>query len=273
MTLTSIRLPPRKLRFPPDLNFIAPVELGDLIRVGGQSDGGYVIPSMLVEKTDILISFGISKDWSFEANFLSLRPGLQIHAYDHTISRAYFMRHAWRSVDGRLFKKSGIRELRKRVRLALDYPRFFSGNVKHYQQRIHNRKDLDLDATIEDVLARTNSEKIFIKMDIEGSEYRVISDLLKYSSRILGMVIEFHDTDPLRKTFVSSVKNLMEKYEIAHIHGNNFGYVSIDNVPESMEITFIRKEFAFYNGRRTKLPIPGLDRPNSPTNPDFCIFF
>ena len=159
------------------------------------------------------------------------------------------------------------------MRLALYYLRFFSGNVKHYQQRIHNRKDLVLDATIEEVFARTNSEKLFIKMDIEGSEYRVIGDLLNYSSRILGMVIEFHDTDPLRETFVSCVKKLLKKYEIAHIHGNNFGPISIDNVPESMEITFIRKEFVLYSGRRAKLPIPDVDRPNTLTNPDFCILF
>ena len=42
----------------------------DLIRIGRNHDGGYLIAKVDIEKSDLLISFGISDDWSFERDFV-----------------------------------------------------------------------------------------------------------------------------------------------------------------------------------------------------------
>ena len=42
----------------------------DLIRVGKDNDGGYLISKNDLSKSDFLLSLGICDDWSFEKNFL-----------------------------------------------------------------------------------------------------------------------------------------------------------------------------------------------------------
>jgi hypothetical protein len=45
------------------------------------------------------------------------------------------------------------------------------------------------------VLNETNSKNIFLKIDIEGSEYLFLQDIIANEERITGMVIELHDVD------------------------------------------------------------------------------
>ena len=66
-----------------------PKHLYELIRVGKNGDGGYLIEKKSLEDSKSLISFGISTDWSFEKDFYDLNP-ISIHAYDHTITKRFF---------------------------------------------------------------------------------------------------------------------------------------------------------------------------------------
>jgi hypothetical protein len=67
-----------------DFNKCRPIELDDLIRVGHESDGGYVLPKRCIEKTDILLSFGISDDWSFE-DYFTRKKKARVFSYDYSI--------------------------------------------------------------------------------------------------------------------------------------------------------------------------------------------
>ena len=49
---------------------LRPVDLDDLVRLGGAHDGGYVVSARCLRATTLLVSFGISDDWSFEHAFL-----------------------------------------------------------------------------------------------------------------------------------------------------------------------------------------------------------
>jgi hypothetical protein len=53
----------------------------NLIRVGKNNDGGYLVNKNDINQTDILISFGIGDEWSFENYF-----NCQIYAYDGQIA-------------------------------------------------------------------------------------------------------------------------------------------------------------------------------------------
>lgn len=261
------------LRIPSQLNFLAPTIFDDLIRLGGKNDGGYIVPKLILKETEFLISMGINDNWSFDAHFLSLNPNLKIHAYDHTISKNTFIKKIVFSVIKLFLGKSNFKEVLHRIKLFQSYKTFFTGNVKHFRERIHNRKDNNQDATIQTIFNRIDSEKVFVKMDIEGSEYRVIDDLLEHSSKIVGMVIEFHDTDPLRSIFNNAVRKLQDYYEIVHLHANNYGPVAFDGVPEALEITFVKKVFCRHTDKRSKLPIKDLDEPNDPTKADYTLTF
>ena len=138
---------------------------------------------------------------------------------------------------------------------------------------MHNRKDSASDVTIDEIFNRTLSNSVFLKIDIESSEYRLIDSLLKYKDRIIGMAIEFHDTDPLRIIFINSMKKLLLDFEIVHLHANNSSSSSSDGLPEVLEISFARRGDFISLGRRTELPIPNLDHPNDITKQDFSLKF
>ena len=269
----QIQRPPRALTIPSSLNFLAPGVCDDLIRVGNAYDGGYVIPDHIIREADFLLSFGISDDWSFEERFKELNPNVHIHAYDHTISKRDFQRGLQLSILRACVGRSSLTDLKMRYRLLKSYSSFFTGSVRHFQERIHSRLDRPNDATLDKIFARTRSKRIFLKADIEGSEYRIVNDILKFRDRIAGMVIEFHDIEPLRQVFVAAVKALLESFEIVHLHANNCGGVARDGLPETLELTFVHKS-GDHNGRkRTILPLIAVDAPNIPTIEDYSIEF
>jgi hypothetical protein len=261
------------LSLPTGLNFLAPLIVADLIRVGNSNDGGYVVPECCAMAVDTLISFGIFTDWSFEEHFRKLNPKIHIHAYDHTISGQRFKRSFQRGIVKSMLGRLSASELRERLRLWRSYKTFFHGSATHFEERIHNRIDSVQDATLDMVFARTSSNKIFLKVDIEGSEYRIIDDILKYADRITGMVIEFHETAARREVFCNSVKRLQERFEIVHLHGNNYGPLARDNLPEFLEFTFANRGSVPGDAKRCRLPLPDLDRPNHKARPDYEMRF
>ena len=72
-------------------SFLKPLYETDLIRLGGIADGGYIIPEKSLKMTEILYSFGLSTDWSFEeAIYKEIKP--KIYCYDHTVSWKTFFK-------------------------------------------------------------------------------------------------------------------------------------------------------------------------------------
>jgi hypothetical protein len=262
-----------ELVIPADLSFIAPSVVDDLIRVGGPHDGGYVLPKSVIAETEFLVSLGINDDWSFDEKFHRLNSGIPIHAYDFSISKKSLMKRTLETALKACLGKASIDELRRGIRAFLSYDEFFQGSIRHFKERVFNRADGPLDVTLDIVLARTKSDRVFLKIDIEGDEYRLIDSILEASGQIVGMAIEFHNTDPLRMVFVSSIQRLQEHFEIVHLHANNYQGVAADGVPEAIEITFVRESGRRSSERRTSLPIPEVDSSNNPVRPDYRLRF
>ena len=59
-------------------------------------------------------------------------------------------------------------------------------------------------------LTKKNSQ-IFFKIDIEGSEYRILDDLVKNSKMISGIAIEFHTCDINMERIIKFIKNELSK--------------------------------------------------------------
>lgn len=264
---------PIEVSLPAYLNFLAPVAFDDLVRIGRANDGGYVIPRFVLAETDFLISMGLRDDWSFESDFKSNNDDVTVHAYDHTISKDIFRRNVVVSVVKSLVGMSNIGTVIERLKILWSYRKFFSCRAVHYQERVHNRVDYECDADFRKILSRIGRGNVFLKIDIEGGEYRIIDDVISNSEIIIGMVVEFHDTDPLRGIFVKSVKKLKKNFEIVHAHANNFSKPGRDGLPEVVELTFVKRDRCPSGKRITDLPVAGLDHPNDPFQQDYRIRF
>ena len=261
-----------QVQVPVSLSWLAPLEVEGLIRVGGSSDGGYVIPEVLLRDTDVLISMGLGHNWQFEMDVRALNPSARVHVYDHTVSESLFNREYLAEVAAFLTGKVGRANVQRRRRRVRAYRALFGTGATHFRERIHDRQDGD-SVDIATVFKRAGGGRVFVKMDIEGTEYRVLEDVVSYSDRILGMAIEFHDTGPLRPVFEHTMEVVRQRFEIVHVHANNFMPPYRDGFPEALEITVARKDLVHGTRRRQGLPLPHLDRPNDPSRPDYRLTF
>jgi hypothetical protein len=207
---------------------------------------------------------GINNDWSFEKHILSINGDVKINAYDHTISEAIFKKKIKISLKKILRGKLRLKEILLRIIVWQSYKQFFTENIKHFQERVCSKKDTNYDVDIQDIFQRIASDRILIKMDIEGDEYQLIDDIIAYSDRIVGMIIEFHETGLRRFEFNEAIKKIQNVFEIVHFHANNYGLISKDGLPNVLEMTFIKKQGEPSKNKRTILPIKGLDCPNNP---------
>lgn len=253
--------------------FLAPFKMEGMIRIGANSDGGYVVPKILVDKCEVLVSLGVSCDWSFDRHFSLLNPSIFVHGYDFSISGTLFKKSAIKGILKFLLFIGSFKEVKYRFNLYQSYKSFFSGKNIHFEERVFNKNFEDFDVTIDQIFRRIDGINCFLKVDIEGAEYRIIDDILRYEQCIPGMVLEFHDTEPYRIQFIDSVKKLQKKYKIVHLHINNSTGVASDGLPETIEITFIKTELCISTDKVYVLPIDGLDFKNDLKKEDYNLCF
>lgn len=258
---------------PIQVTSLQPVERDDLTRLGSANDGGYVVPLAAVMGAKALVSFGLRFDWNFERDFQRLNPDAVIHCYDHTVSGRGAL---WFSVTETLRSLASGRSHALRTALTwADYRRFFRGKARHFQQRIwrdHSRNS----ATISDVLERVKDLRpIFLKIDVEGSEYRILDDVLENADKINAIAIEFHDLDIHPQSFNSILDDIRQKFHVVHVHANNYADLSPFNFPNALEVTFLNKRLFEQDPAASahRYPLAGLDQPNDPATPDYEFDF
>ena len=245
-------------------SFLKPTYETDLIRIGQAKDGGYLIPQKSLEHTKILYSFGLEADWSFEEDFYN-RTKSKVYCYDHTVNWKFFFKLALFRPKKNLFK-------------FFQYKKFFDKKNKFHIEKMIcptgsygfslNENSL---ADLDSIIKNTTDKEIFLKIDIEGHEYRILNQIKKYSTAINCLAIEFHDCDLHNE----KIKNFINDFELqlVHIHINNWGLLNHDNSPRTIELTFSHKEFnkKIINENK-KFPLP-LDEANNPLYQDLPIEF
>ena len=225
-----------------------PKYLYDLLRIGKNNDGGYLVESNSIENTKSLISFGIGKDWSFEVHLKKIK-NIPIFAYDHTIEK--------------------YEELPQ-------FKSFFNRERSNYffRKKIGETLVANNNTNIEKIINDFNlyflglKPPFFFKIDIEGSEYVILNDLVKFSKSMSGLVIEFHDVHFNLITILKFIREI--DLDLCHIHANNWGGVDSNNVPKVLELTFARNPIKIDN----KSNIPHfLDQKNNPRKDEIIIQF
>lgn len=244
----------------------------ELIRIGSNNDGGYLVEKKSLFETEYLISFGLGLNWSFEKHFYSLNE-CPIDCYDHTIKYSLLKKLSRKNIFY-LLKLENILNpnlLKKRLEnlfIYQDYKKFFIDKKRHIRSAIGigtNKTNLS------EIIKNINSSNIFFKIDIEGSEYRILDEIINYQNLISGLVIEFHDIDIHREKIVNFIKNF--KLNVCHIHGQNPGgedYLDKNKDPIQIEMTFTRSTAIKSNKPR----IPHiLDQPADKRFPDVKLNF
>lgn len=245
----------------------APVQGVRLVRVGPAHDGGYVIPEPVMDRVDVLVSCGLNDDWRFEQDFLA-RTGARVECYDHTVDDAFWR---WRLVRHGIALRHGptrqrLRELRKRA----EYMSFFDGD-----SATHHRVKIGYDGvgstSLSSVLEAELGRAVFLKIDIEGAEYRVLEEILEHSSGVLGFVVELHDID-LHRARISQFVAAATDYRVVHVHANNYGGTDGNGDPLVIEMTFARADLLTRDPHYSDAG-PSLDSPNDPRSSELSVRF
>jgi len=281
---------------PNSLRAFRPVRLNDLVRLGRAFDGGYLVNKRAVQEARYLLSFGINDDWSFEVHFHERVPGAKILCFDHSVSKDVLREKCVVALNEILSARfllgalalnfRGVRNkfqsLYRVILLRTRFYQFFSDQrVEFYSKGVSNISNSKF-FTIGDVfgllpLTQLEENSVFIKMDIEQAEFRVLPELAKYYKYVSGMVIEFHDLDIFWPNFAALMNQLKRTFVVAHLHGNNYcELIPNSRTPMLLEITLLKRDLVG-EGERAQdsptYPIAGLDQPNDQTKEDYALEF
>ena len=207
-----------------------PITAGNLVRLGRDNDGGYVVSRRAACAASVIVGLGLSDDWSFEESFIALSGGRAV-CFDHTVTENFWRWYAISSVRRFKFKQAAK---------YFDYRRFFNGEIA-----VHRRLKIGYDRggeiSLKTVLAELDDEALFLKVDIEGAEYRILDDIIDQQARLTGLVIELHDID-LHRNRIDDFIRRMTTFDLVALHGNNFGGVDSAGDPLVVEASFTRRD-------------------------------
>ncbi len=226
---------------------LRPIKTGvPLVRVGGDADGGYLVPDDL---TGISACFspGVGLQSSFESS-LQRDYGIESHLCDA-------------SADG---------------------PQNFFQPKSFLKKFVGSQNTLDLitiDSWVETYESQGDSLDLMLQMDIEGAEYEtLLATSIDVLRRFRIMVIEFHNIESFAqndffKVAMSTFRKILRSHMPVHLHPNNCcGIVNINDVeiPRVFELTLYRRDRSRAEGLVSSFPHP-LDRPNLPERPDLLL--
>ena len=272
-----------------DLAPYRPVALDDLVRVGRDHDGGYVISRRSLAATRVLVGLGINDDWSFEEAFAHDNPGARVVGVDGSVSPGIFRRRAlphvmraagWLVRARRWYLLEEWRAAQRELGIARDMARFFDGRARHFVPRYFEPADGPASvswATLgrrHDLFPDGGACDVFLKMDVEGAEYRTLGGVLPYADRLAGAVIEFHDLDREWDRFTAVMDALQASLAIAHLHANNCEpLIPGTATPKVLEVSFVNRRLVHgpIVSSTATYPIHGLDMRCSTHVPEHAL--
>ena len=242
-----------------------PNGLYNLIRIGKDNDGGYLICKNNYDESDCLISFGINNDFSFEKEFKN-RTEKKILAFDPTTTNNFFLKDIILN-----FLRFKFTSFFFSILNFYNFKKFFSSkDCLFFLKKIGKGGSINKEyISIDNIFDLCKDKKnIFFKIDIEGSEYRILNDLLKNEELISGLVIEFHDVDLHLDKILKFIDQ--SKLKLIHIHANNWEDYGQKNIPTCLELTFSKNPTLI--SEHVDFPHI-LDQKNNPNVEDIILNF
>ena len=227
------------------LHLLKPVAISKpLIRVGGDADGGYLVPDLL-GGISTCFSPGVSTTADFELDLA--KRGIKSYMADYSV----------------------------------DAPPFANPNFV-FEKKFLGSSNGEIYMRLGDWVARNapeNSNNLILQMDIEGAEYPVLLDVSEETlARFQIMVVEFHNFDmAFEANGLVLLKAVFDKilrhFSVVHIHPNNYEPPQKHNgldIHPVLEFTFLRKDLVEKDARKLTFPHP-LDRRNIGEKADVVV--
>lgn len=261
---------------------LRPKDVHGLVRLGNPlGDGGYVVPQWVVESTDVLLTLGIGHDWTFDEDVSRVRPGVSIVGVDHTVQGSsirwsLFQARIKRTVNQVLGRTDKAARYGERIDKYRRYQRLFMTPNVHIEKAVASVAS-PTTVTVDELFAQIEStppHRVLVSMDIEGSEYDVVDDLLGHDAAINMIVTEFHHIGRHLDQFERAISQIKRFFDLVHLHGNNCApYDHELDLPDVLEMIFIHRSLMPADSQYSShdRPLPGLDVPNCPGSPDYVI--
>jgi len=248
-----------------ELNYLLPKKIKNLVRLGRDNDGGYLVCKDTLNKCKNLITLGVGDDISFERDFDRLVKPKNIHLYDYTVSYMLFFKIILKYSRRFLTFRTNFFRITDSVNNLFNFQKFIKQqNVKLFKEKVVATIKEKNDINLEKIFFRLKSENNnFLKIDIEGSEYQIIDKIVKFQSSIEMLIIEFHWINKNKSLFENSIKRLKENFAIIHIHANNYiEPKDSDYFFDVVEISFVKKTnlVNYENDFNYKFPLENLDQ-------------
>ncbi len=196
-----------------------------LTRLGRNNDGGYLVGIQTVNESQYLISFGIKDDWTFEKDFIK-KNHVKTLCFDSENILDILKKNL--KINLRRFYRLHIHKIFKNLVIFFDYYQF-KKKTKIIQKTIST-------GDLNQIISKIKSDKIFLKIDIEGSEYSILEEIIQNQERIVGLVIEFHNIQKNMDILTNFIKKF--RLEITHIHPNNYSQLDENGDPKIIEMSF-----------------------------------
>ena len=269
-------------------NFLNPYKVKNLIRLGSNNDGGYIVNAIDVINTKNLISLGVSFNYSFEEDFIKMNNKTNVRTYDGSVGFKYYRKKCKNRIKI-FFLKPNIKSFINVIHglnLLLKFSIFFKFNLS--KKIFHTEKFVTSDTSsfkdfekgygyepkfieFKDIVSE-NLKSAFLSIDIEGSEYELLDNICSFSQNLIGLNIEFHNVQDNLEKIESFIKKI--KLLLIHTHINNFGQI-VNGIPSVIELSFSRHaELDSFSNQKlvNELPIK-LDQPNNEDGIDYKVTF
>ena len=187
----------------------------ELIRVGGSTDGGYVMAAPLVASG--ALSIGVGSDVSWDQDIAA--RGIPVAMFDHTI------RKPPQAVPNSTFHRIGIGPT-----------------------AIHTIKPLD---QLREIAGAQGRNDVLLKMDVEGAEWAALTRPRPVNLEpFTQIVLELHGLAELKderaaESILTAIEHLTATHAPIHVHANNYDELVRFGTwwfPNAIELSLIRKD-------------------------------
>jgi hypothetical protein len=211
------------------------------IRVGGPSDGGYVMLDDF-ERVSGALSFGVNDNDTWDCDIVG--RVIDVHQYDH----------------------------------AIDRPPSSGKGLTFFKEMVVPNGSTE-GTTLAAAVARQRQGPLLLKCDIEGSEWEIFANATQATlGRFAQIVCEFHGfgsiaDDTCYSTMHTALDKLSNSFAVVHLHANNSGpWMIVAGVPfpSVLEVTYANKQM--YSTRDSVETLPTEhDAPNAPHLPEHYL--